>query len=220
MSETPTPPAVFPGFERFGSDFIRLVLPRERVFASIDRILGETFHLGPIGAGPGRKLARITASGTFGKTYGDELPGDLPGFRFILPVAVTFDLDMQVDHARFLADVQLPLELTMELEDPLIINWVIHPPTEDEVVLSVSADSRRSALLQKVAGIDGELRRFILRFVARELEKPHVRKAMRIDLPSLIDNAWPALAAQFLPNSPEDRQAPAREGMGTDTQPD
>lgn len=206
MSEIPPErSAPLPGFEHFGSDFIHRILHKERVFTSIDRVLGETFSLGPIGAGPGRKLARITAHGTFGKTYGDELPDGRVGYRFILPVAVAFDLDLQVDRARFLADVQLPLELTMELEDPLTIIWVIHPPDEGEVTLNLEADSRRSALLQKVAGLDGELRRFIIRFVTRELDKPHVRKAMRIELIPLIDNVWPELAAQFLPNSPEDR---------------
>jgi hypothetical protein len=55
-------------------------------------------------------------------------------------------------------------------------------------------------VLQKLTGLDGELRRFIVRFVERELEKPHVRKAMRIDLVTLIDNAWEHIATQFMPN--------------------
>ena len=49
--------------------------------------------------------------------------------------------------------------------------------------------------------MDGELRRFILRFVARELEKPHVQKARRIPLVPLIAAAWPIIADQFLPTS-------------------
>jgi hypothetical protein len=32
-----------------------------------------------------------------------------------------------------------------------------------------------------------------------------VRKAMRIDLVTLIDNAWEHIATQFMPNGPEDR---------------
>ena len=42
--------------------------------------------------------------------------------------------------------------------------------------------------------------------VDRELEKPHVRKAMTIDLVTLIDNAWEHIAAQFLPTAQEDRR--------------
>lgn len=54
-------------------------------------------------------------------------------------------------------------------------------------------------MLQRVAGLEEELRRFLLRVVEKELAKPHVVKATRIDFATLVDNAWPALADQFLP---------------------
>ena len=69
----------------------------------------------------------------------------------------------------------------------------------DDVAIDVQSDNRRAAVLQKLTGLDGELRRFIVRFVERELDKPHVLKAMRIDLVTLIDNAWEHIASQFLP---------------------
>jgi hypothetical protein len=93
----------------------------------------------------------------------------------------------------------------MELVEPLTILWHIAPPDPDDVSIEVHSDIRRAAVLQWLTGLDGELRRFIVRFVDRELEKPHVRKAMRIDLVTLIDNAWEHIAAQFMPNGPEDR---------------
>jgi len=36
-----------------------------------------------------------------------------------------------------------------------------------------------------------------------------VRKAMRIDLVTVIDNAWEHLASQFMPTTPEDRAGDA-----------
>ena len=54
--------------------FILLVLHQDRVMESINRVLGAEFSLGPIGAGPGRKVAKVTANGTFGKVYGEALP--------------------------------------------------------------------------------------------------------------------------------------------------
>lgn len=199
------------GFEHFGDDFMRLILHRQRVLESVDRVLGDTFHLGPIGAGPGRRLAKVTASGTFGASYGAELDDGRLGYLVNVPVDVLFDLDLGVDQMRFHADVLIPLDIEMELEDPLTILWRITPPTDDQVVISVDTDTRRSALVQRVAGIDGELRRFIVRFIARELAKPHVEKATRIELVSLIDTAWPVIAGQFLPHGPEDRGQPARD---------
>ncbi|CAM3327831.1 hypothetical protein NODU109028_11845 [Nocardioides dubius] len=199
-------------FSRFGPDFMRLILHKDRVTQSIDRVLGDTFALGPIGAGPGRKLAKATATGTYKPSYGHPLEGDVPGYQIFVPVSVVFDLHLSVDSMRFLADVVLPLTVTMHLEDPLTIVWDIRPPTEQEIHLQVSTEKVRSAVLQRVSGLDGELRRFIMRFVARELEKPHVQRARRIPLVELIDAAWPVIAAQFLPNSPEERLAPAPAG--------
>jgi len=208
LSEVPAPRSPRLPDEHFGSNFMRLVLHKDRVLASIDQVLGEELLLGPIGAGPGRVFARITARGTFGKTYGEELDDrSTLGYKVFLPVAVTFDLDLRVDTVSFDADVLLPLTLRMCVEEPLTIVWDIRPPSEEEVTISVKADKRRSAVLQRMAGVDAELRRFIIKFVARELDKPHVRKATRIDLVSLIDGAWPHIAGQFLPNGPADRVA-------------
>jgi hypothetical protein len=192
------------GYDEFGMRFMDLVLHRDRVMESINRVLGEEFRLGPIGAGPGRKVAKVTATGTFGTPYGEALP-EVVGYLVNLPVQVTFDLDLQVDKLRFEADVLLPLRLTMELVEPLTILWHIASPEPDEVSISVESDNRRAAVLQRLTGLDAELRRFVVRFVDRELEKPHVRKAMRIDLVTLIDNAWEHIAAQFMPNGPQDR---------------
>ena len=50
------------GYDEFGMRFMDLVLHRDRVMESVNRVLGEEFHLGPIGAGPGRKVAKVTAS--------------------------------------------------------------------------------------------------------------------------------------------------------------
>ncbi|MFS3127201.1 hypothetical protein ACLM5J_02240 [Nocardioides sp. Bht2] len=212
-ASSPVPPAVGDGaarsdFSRFGPEFMRLILHKERVTQSIDRVLGDSFALGPIGAGPGRKFAKATATGTYKPSYGHPLEGEIPGYQIFVPVSVVFDLHLSVDSMRFMADVVLPLEVRMHLEDPLTIVWDIRPPTEQEISLQVRTDKVRSAVLQRVSGLDGELRRFIMRFVARELDKPHVQRARRIKLVELIDAAWPVIAAQFLPNSAEDRIDP------------
>lgn len=192
------------GYDEFGMRFMNLVLHRDRVMESISRVLGNEFQLGPIGAGPGRKVAKVTANGTFGKPYGEALP-DVVGYEVNLPVDVAFHLDLGVDMLRFNAQVLLPLRLTMELVEPLTILWHITPPHPDDVVMTVASDTRRATVLQRLTGLDGDLRRFIVRFVDRELEKPHVQKAMRIDLVTLIDTAWEHIAEQFMPNGPEDR---------------
>lgn len=200
-----TPTDVPLDHEQFGEAFLRLVLHLDRVLESVDRILGDSFTLGPIGAGPGRKVATLTASGVFGKTYGELLPGPGVTYRVMLPVTVDFDLDLHVDSHHFHAEVLVPLTVVLRTVAPLTIVWDIVPPEESELTIEIAGETRRSAWLQRFAGIDGELSRFLLRFVDRELDKPHVRRARRIEVAEVIDGAWPQIAAQFLPNGPEDR---------------
>lgn len=192
-------------YAEFGENFLRHVLHLERVLQSIDRILGEEFQLGPIGAGPGRKLAKLTASGRYLPTYGEVLPGPDVGYLVYLPVDVDFELAIPLDKHRFRARVVVPLRITLRVAEPVTILWEIEQPAPEAVELILTNQAKRSALLQRVAGIEDELRAFLVRFVDRELNKPYVRKARRIPLVELIDQAWEPLACQFLPNSPEDR---------------
>ena len=87
-------------YDEFGMRFMNLVLHRDRVMESINRVLGPDFRLGPIGAGPGRKVAKVTASGTFEPAYGEALP-DVVGYLVNLPVHVSFHLDLGVDMRRY-----------------------------------------------------------------------------------------------------------------------
>jgi hypothetical protein len=192
-------------YEAFGERFLRDVLHLDRILQSIDRILGDDLRLGPIGAGPGRKMATLTATGTFMPTYGEPLPGPMVAYKVSLPVDVTFEIDLHIDVHRFHAEVLVPLGVVLRLEEPLTVVWDLIEPREDELVVNIKSEARRSAVLQRMAGLDTELRRFLLRFVQKELDKPHVRKARRINIAEVIDGAWPEISAQFLPNSPEDR---------------
>lgn len=193
-------------YAEFGEAFMRQVLHLDRVLESIDRALGEEIHLGPMGAGPGRKIAKLTAHGRFRPARGRVLPGPLMRFAVEVPVDVSFDLDLPLDSLRFHAQVLIPIGITLKVAEPLTILWDITPPTEEQLRLDLSTEKRRSAVLQKMAGMEGELRRFLVRFVERELAKPHIQRASRIELDTVINNAWEHIASQFLPNSPEDRR--------------
>src|SRR5690348_9855349 len=95
-------------YDEFGAAFLRRVLHLQRVVESIDRILGPTIELGPIGAGPGRKIARLTASGQFLPSRGEVIPGPEVAYRVFVPLTITFDIDLRVDTHRFHADIVIP----------------------------------------------------------------------------------------------------------------
>ncbi len=203
MTAEQAPPATPLTYEEFGVNFVRQVLHEQRVMESIDRLLGEKIELGPIGAGPGRIFAKARAVGWFQGAHGREVVDDLLVYRLFLPVLVDFELEIAKDVNRFRAEVIIPLTLTVRIEAPMTIIWDIAMPEEDEVTITVETDKRRSAALQRMTGLDAELRRFLVRVIEKELDKPHVRKATRIEMDKVIDAAWPVLADQFLPPLPE-----------------
>lgn len=202
-----TEPAREISYEAFGVEYIRRVLHRDRVLRLVNEVLGETIELGPIGAGPGRSFATVSIVGTYRAAKGEEVPGDLLAYRVYLPIGVVFDLDMRVDRLRFNADVVVPLTMTVHVEAPLTLRIDIDVPDEDEVALTLHTPTRRGTVLQKLAGLEAELRRFLVKVVRTELAKPYVRRATHLDMEQLIDGAWPQIAASFLPAGPEDRRA-------------
>jgi hypothetical protein len=189
-------------YEDFGRQLFRQVLHAERIEESVATVLGERIELGPFGAGPGRFLAKVRATGAIGRPRATPLPGPMVAYRVRLPIDVTFDLDLAVDVHTFRADVVVPLTLTARAAAPLTIVWDITPPSLGEMDVLVAVDRRRTELLRRVAGIDEELRRFMLRYVTRELQKEHVVRATHIHLGEVIDAAWPMISAQFLETGP------------------
>ena len=201
--EVQTAPEI--SYEQFGSAYIRQVLHKDRILKMVNDVLGPTIELGPIGAGPGRKAAMVNVLGTFRETKGEEIPGDLLAYKVFLPISVIFEVDLRVDKHRFTADVVVPLTLTVHTVAPLRVRIDITVPGEEEVALTLQADTRRGAVLQKVAGLEAELRRFLVKVVRTELAKPYVRRATDFDMAALIEDAWPGIAAVILPRGPEDR---------------
>ena len=194
-------------YETFGVEYIRRVLHKDRILRLVNEVLGETIELGPIGAGPGRSFATVSVVGTYRPTKGEEIPGEVLTYRVFLPIGVVFDLDMRVDRLRFDADVVVPLTMSVHIEPPLVVRIDIDVPGEDEIALDLHTPTRRGTVLQKLAGLEAELKRFLIRVVRTELAKPYVQRATHLDMEQLIDGAWPQIAASFLPTGPEDRRS-------------
>ncbi len=206
VPEAATDAPVETSYEEFGVAWIHRVLHLERILRTLDDVLGDQIALGPIGAGPGRAFASVSFVGTFRPTKGREVPGERLTYAIDLPISVVFELGLPMDRLTFNAEVLVPLVLVVHTESPLKLRLEIQTPTEDQIGLQLNTDTRRGAMLRKVAGLDGELRRFLLRVLDTELRKDYVRKATHLDMDQLIAQAWPAFTEQFLPRGPEDRR--------------
>lgn len=195
-------------YAQFGDNWIRRVLNLERVLRTVEDVLGDRIELGPIGAGPGRAFASVSILGKYRPTSGHEVLGEeLLTYAIDLPISVEFDLELPLDKLRFNAEVVVPLVLVVHTESLVRLRMELRRPTEDQIQLQLQTDTRRGTMLQKVANLDAELRRFLLRVLDIELSKPYVQRAMNLDMEELIDAAWPAISANFLPQGREDRKA-------------
>jgi len=180
-------------YEEFGALFFRAAVTRERIIGAVDGIAGKPIDFGPMGVGPGR-IAQVTAKGQIGQATASELPGVPISYELVVPVDLDFTINLQVEKQRFHASVEVPLVVTAHATTDLRIVVDVTPPNPDELKLDLEAEGLRAGLLGRIANVDGELRRFVAKYVARELEKPHIVATRNIDVGVSIDVAWAGMA--------------------------
>lgn len=176
-------------YEEFGLRFFERAVTLERILGGVNTLAGQPINVGPMGVGPGR-IAKVTATGEIGQADATPLPGDTISYRVVLPVHLTFDLDLQVDRHRFHADLEVPLILSAHAADPLCVVIDVTPPLPNQVQIKFRPEGLRATMVNKVVDVEGELRRFVAKYVAREVQKPSVMKARVIDVAGAMDNAW------------------------------
>jgi hypothetical protein len=180
-------------YEQWGVDFFLEAVSEQRILGAVNTIAGQPIDFGPMGVGPGR-IAKVRAYGEIGAANATKRHSDHISYRVELPVSLTFEVDLQVETHRFLADLLVPVTLTALARPGVRIFIEATPPRSDEVQVDLEAQGLRASVLQRVVGVEDELRRFVAGYVRRELDKPHVRQARMIDVSRAIDRAWSAIA--------------------------
>jgi hypothetical protein len=180
-------------YEQWGIDFFREAISEERVLGAVNTITGQPVELGPIGAGPG-KIAKVRAQGEIGAATATRATGEQIGYRLVLPVRLAFEVDLQVETDRFEADLLVPLTLRAVARNGVRIFIEADPPSGDDVQVELRAKGLRASLLQRLAGVEGEVRRIVAEYVWRELDKPHVLQTRSIDVSAAISQVWASLS--------------------------
>jgi len=188
-------PNTYVSYEVWGRQFFEIAVTEDRILGGINVLAGQPIDFGPIGVGPG-KIAQVTAHGQIGRAASTPMPGPEVRHRVVLPVQLDFTVNLQVDTHRFTATLAVPLVLTAKAVDGLAVFIDVDPPRASEVGIDLNAQGLRASILQRVAGVEGEVQRFVARFVARELEKPHIRKARTINVAGALASAWAAIGPQ------------------------
>ena len=176
------------GYGEWGERFFASAVSTERVLAGINVMAGQQIDVGPMGVGPGR-VVKVTARGAIGTAVGSRILDAPVTFDVDLPASLEFSIDLGVDTHRFAAELTIPLVLTARALEDLTIVIDVTPPRPDQVGCELRAHGLRASITQRAANVEGELRRFVSKYVTREIEKPYVVKARTIDVSGAIDRA-------------------------------
>jgi hypothetical protein len=186
----------FVSYEQWGAAFFEEAVSGDRILAAVDNIAGQPIDFGPIGVGPG-KIAKVRAYGAIGSASASRVEAAAAiSYRVDLPVDLTFELDLQVETHTFHADLLVPLTLTARAVNGVRVYIEVVPPEAADVQVRVQAEGLRASIMQRVANVEGELRRFVARYVAREVAKPHIARARLIDVAGAIDRAWATISPE------------------------
>ena len=175
-------------YAAWGERFFATAVTAERVLGGVNVLAGRPIHVGPLGVGPGR-IAKVTAKGTIGTATGERVGAAPVSFHVDLPVTLKFSIDLGMDKQNFDADIIVPLVITAHGRPDLAIVLDVTPPAAAQVVVRLRAQGLRASLTSKAANVEGELRRFVAKYVAKELEKPYVRQATIIDVGAAVEKA-------------------------------
>jgi len=175
-------------YAAWGERFFATAVTAERVLGGVNVLAGRPIDMGPMGVGPGR-IAKVTAKGRIGTATGERVGTDPVTFDVTLPVALEFVIEIGMEKLRFDADITVPLAITARGRDDLAIVIDVTPPQSADVVVRLKAQGLRASITSKAANVEGELKRFVAKYVARELEKPHIREATEIDVGAALAKA-------------------------------
>jgi len=178
-------------YQDWGADFFRIAVSEERILGAVRQLAGRPIEFGPLGVGPGR-LAQVTAKGDVGEPTCEPIAGDHVAFRIQVPAHVEFDLDLGVNKPHFSVDLVIPIVATARAMPDLVMAIDARPPTPSELEMKVRAHGLSATFVSAAADVEGELRKFVAKFVAREINKPEVVAARTIDVRSRLDRAWKA----------------------------
>lgn len=198
----------FVSYRDFGEQFFTQVVTEERVLGAVNMLAGQPIDFGPTGVGPGR-LVKLTAHGSIGAATSEPVfAGDLVAYRMTLPVDLSFEVDLGLEVHRFRAGLSVPLVLTARAVHGLKVYVDVTPPASRDIGIRLRADGLRASVLKRVAGVEGEVKRFVAKYVAREISKPYVEQARMIDVAGQVERAWERIA----PRSP----SPTAQHIGGD----
>ena len=178
-------------YEDFGRRFFELAVTEERVAAAFAEIAGDEFEMGPMAQGPAG-LARVTAKVKIQQPHVRRTLGDTITFAIRIHLIIELVIDLWLDKQRFVIDGDIALRATARAAQPLLIVIDVAKPRPSDIAVHVTSRSVRGEILRILAGVDGEIKRFVAAYVAEEIDSPASQQAKIIDVAEQTVSAWDA----------------------------
>lgn len=175
-------------YEDFGRRFFELAVTEHRVATAFAQIAGDEFEMGPMAQGPGG-LARITAKVKIQEPHVRRSMGDTITFAIRIPLLIELVVDLWVDKQRFTVDGDIALRATARAAEPLLIVIDVAKPRPSDIAVHVTSKSMRGEILRVLAGVDGEIKRFVAAYVSEQIDSPDSEQAKIIDVADQVA-AW------------------------------
>ena len=176
-------------YEEFGRRFFEYAVTPERVAAALDAFAGTEFAMEPIAQGPGG-IAKVSANVKVKDPRVTRRLGDSITFIIHIPLSIDLLLDLRLDKQRFTVTGDIALRATARAAMPLVLIVDVAKPRPSDITVNVSSKSIRGEVLRILAGVDGEIRRFIAHYVADEIDSPKSQAAQVIDVAHQLDTVW------------------------------
>ena len=177
-------------YEEFGRRFFEVAVTPERVAAGFAEFAGTEFAMEPIAQGPGG-IAKISANVKVYQPKVTRKVGDSITFLVNIPLSINLLLDLRLDKQRFVVSGDIALRATARAADPLLLIIDVAKPRPSDITVNVSSKSFRGEVLRILAGVDGEIRRFIAQYVAEQIDTPQSQAAQVIDVAKQLNESWP-----------------------------
>ena len=155
--------------QEFGRKFFEVAVTPDRVAAALADIAGSEFAMEPIAQGPGG-IAKVSAKVKIQEPRVTRKLGDLITFVIHIPLSIDLLLDLRLDKQRFAVAGDIALRATARAAEPLLIIVDVSKPRPSDITVNVSSKSIRGEILRILAGVDGEIRRFIAQYVKDEID--------------------------------------------------
>lgn len=137
-----------------------------------------------------RRIAKVSANVKIREPRVTRKLGDLITFVIHIPLSIDLLLDLRLDKQRFMVAGDIALRATARAAEPLLLIVDVAKPRPSDITVNVSSKSIRGEVLRILAGVDGEIRRFIAQYVSAEIDSPKSQAAQVINVAEQLDSTW------------------------------